>query len=44
MHEGVGLGLGVMQMAEVSEHGVRNVDTMGREDLYQGKAHKAVLW
>ena len=45
MHEGVGLGLRVMQMAasEVAM-GVRNVDRRGRRDLYPAKADKAVLW
>ena len=42
MHDGVELGLGVMQTA-ASEHGVRNLDRSGREDSYSAKAKKVVL-
>ena len=48
MHDGVWLGLRVMQMAEseVGMGGVGGVRNMNRrrEDLYLAKANKAVLW
>ena len=45
MHEGVGLGLRVMQMAASEwENESEKCEQEGKTDLYPAKANKAVLW